>query len=65
MARDRVRVLCLSVTIGLVFVLAWQAFTASRPPGKGLPGPLAVGATAWQMLNARAADAGPDDTSPS
>jgi len=36
--RDRVRVLCLSVAIGLVFVLAWQAFAGSRPPGKGLPG---------------------------
>jgi len=59
--RDRLRVLCLSMAIGLVFVLAWQAFAGSRPPGKGLPGPLAVGATAWQMLAHPFYDHGPND----
>jgi hypothetical protein len=33
MTSDRFRVVCLSLTIGVVFVLAWQAFTASRPAG--------------------------------
>src|SRR5262249_59259977 len=61
MTRDRVRVLSLSVAIGLVFVLAWQAFAGNRPPGKGLPGPLAVGATAWQMLAHPFYDHGPND----
>ena len=61
MTRDRLRVLCLSMAIGLVFVLAWQAFAGSRPPGKGLPGPLAVGATAWQMLAHPFYDHGPND----
>src|SRR5262249_47463465 len=50
MTRDRLRVLCLSVAIGVVFVLAWQAFAGSRPSGKGLPGPLAGGAAAGAML---------------
>src|SRR5262245_63041394 len=61
MTRDRLRVLCLSVAIGVVFVLAWQAFAGSRPAGKGLPGPLAVGATAWQMLAHPFYDHGPND----
>jgi nitrate/nitrite transport system permease protein len=59
--RDRRRVICLSVVIGLLFVLAWQAFAASWPPGRGLPGPLVVGATAWQMLAHPFYDHGPND----
>jgi len=59
--RERLRVVFLSALIGLAFVLAWQAFAGTKPAGKGIPGPLAVGATAWQMLADPFYDNGPND----
>ena len=61
MTRERLRVVFLSALIGLAFVLAWQAFAGTKPAGKGIPGPLAVGATAWQMLADPFYDNGPND----
>jgi nitrate/nitrite transport system permease protein len=61
MTRDRLRVVCLSLLIGLAFVLAWQALAGGKSAGKGIPGPLAVGATAWEMLANPFYNNGPND----
>ncbi|OGL05082.1 MAG: nitrate ABC transporter, permease protein [Candidatus Rokubacteria bacterium RIFCSPLOWO2_02_FULL_71_18] len=61
MRRDRVRVLLISLLLGVLFVAGWQATTARQPKGKGLPGPVAVAATAWEMLRHPFYDNGPND----
>ena len=61
MSHDRTRVIVFSLLIGLVLVLAWQAAVSGKPAGKGLPGPMAVGATAWQMLSNPFYNNGPND----
>jgi nitrate/nitrite transport system permease protein len=61
MTRDRVRVLCVSALLGLGFLLAWQALAGGNPAGKGVPGPLAVASTAWQMLANPFYNNGPND----
>jgi len=59
--RDRLRVAVYSLLLGAVFVAAWQAAVAGGPPGKGLPGPMAVARTAWEMLSDPFYDNGPND----
>jgi nitrate/nitrite transport system permease protein len=61
MMRERLRVFCVSAILGLAFLLAWQALAGSTPAGKGVPGPLAVAATAWHMLSNPFYDNGPND----
>ena len=61
MRTSRLRVVAYSVLLGGLFVLIWQAATATNPPGKGLPGPLAVGQTAWQMVSNPFYNNGPND----
>jgi len=64
MGSDRQRVIVYSLALCLGFLLAWHLLAS--PPGsggksKGLPGPLAVGATAWEMLSNPFYDNGPND----
>jgi nitrate/nitrite transport system permease protein len=58
---DRLRVITYSVLLGVLFLGVWQALTGLTPPGKGLPGPLAVAATAAEMLANPFYNHGPND----
>jgi nitrate/nitrite transport system permease protein len=58
---QRVQVVLYAMLLGLVLLAVWQAAVAGQPPGKGLPGPAAVGATAWEMLSDPFYDNGPND----
>ena len=61
MQRDRLRVIGFSALLGLAFLFLWQALTSVQPAGRGVPGPLAVGATAVQMLAHPFYNNGPND----
>ena len=61
MARDRVRVVLYSLLLGIAFLGLWQAGIAGNPPGKGLPGPLAVARTAAEMIANPFYNNGPND----
>ena len=61
MQRDRLRVIGFSALLGLSFLFLWQALTSVQPAGRGVPGPLAVGATAVQMLAHPFYNHGPND----
>src|SRR5712692_10188191 len=61
MQRDRLRVIGFSALLGLAFLFLWQALTSVQPAGRGVPGPLAVGATAVQMLSHPFYNNGPND----
>ncbi len=61
MQRDRLRVVTYAVLLGIVFLLLWQAAVAGKPTGKGIPGPVAVGKAAWQMLSNPFYNNGPND----
>ena len=61
MKQDRARVVAYSVLIGIVIIALWQAAVTGQPAGKGLPGPVAVGTAAWQMLSNPFYDNGPND----
>ena len=61
MGRDRLRVICYSLLLAVVFLAAWQAAVAGNKPGKGLPGPAAVARTAVDMLANPFYDNGPND----
>jgi nitrate/nitrite transport system permease protein len=61
MGRDRLRVVCYSLLIGLTLVGLWQAVVAGNAPGKGLPGPAAVARTAGEMLANPFYSNGPND----
>ena len=61
MSADRTRVITISLMIGLVLILAWQLAVSGKPAGKGLPGPVAVGTAAWQMLSNPFYNNGPND----
>ncbi len=61
MRRDRVRVLLISLLLGALFLVAWQAAVARQPKGKGLPGPVAVSVAAWEMVRHPFYDNGPND----
>ena len=61
MTRERTRVLVYSLLIGMLILAVWQAAVAGKPAGKGLPGPVAVGSTAWTMLAHPFYDNGPND----
>jgi nitrate/nitrite transport system permease protein len=61
MRADRLRVIAYSLLLGGVFLAVWQALTGLTPPGKGLPGPLAVAATAAEMLANPFYNNGPND----
>ena len=39
MGGDRLRVVCYSMLLGVVFLAGWQASVSGNKPGKGLPGP--------------------------
>jgi nitrate/nitrite transport system permease protein len=60
-SRERLKVVCFSLLLGLVFLMAWQGLAGGTPSGKGVPGPFAVGATAWEMLSNPFYDNGPND----
>lgn len=59
--RDRLKIVCTSVLVGALFVIFWQAAVGGAPPGKGLPGPLAVARAAGGMLAHPFYDNGPND----
>ena len=61
MRRDRVRVIGISILLGLLLLAIWQAAVARNPAGKGLPGPAVVAATAAQMLAHPFYNNGPND----
>src|SRR6266511_3719290 len=61
MGRERTRVICYSVLLGVIFLGIWQASVAGNEPGKGLPGPAAVARTAVDMLSHPFYDNGPND----
>src|SRR5438477_4615549 len=61
MGRERLRVVCYSVLLAVVFLAIWQASVVGNKPGKGLPGPVAVGRTAVEMLSNPFYDNGPND----
>ena len=61
MSRDRARVILISLLLGMIFVALWHAGTIRQPKGKGLPGPAAVAAEAWQMVRHPFYDNGPND----
>ena len=61
MQRERRRVIVYSLLVGAILLGAWQAMVGGAPAGKGLPGPLAVGRTAVEMLSHPFYDNGPND----
>jgi nitrate/nitrite transport system permease protein len=61
MRRARVRVIGVSTLLGLAALLIWQAFAAGQPAGRGIPGPMAVAATAGHMLANPFYNNGPND----
>jgi nitrate/nitrite transport system permease protein len=56
-----VRVIGVSTLLGLAALLIWQAFAAGQPAGRGIPGPMAVAATAGHMLANPFYNNGPND----
>src|SRR4029453_7169248 len=61
MKRDRLRVIGMSVLLGLTLLVVWQALASGQPSGRGLPGPMAVAATAGHMLANPFYNNGPND----
>src|SRR3989449_8798377 len=61
MGRDRARVICYSVLLGVIFLGIGQASVAGNRPGKGVPGPVAVARTAVEMLSNPFYNNGPND----
>jgi nitrate/nitrite transport system permease protein len=61
MKRDRVRVISMSVLLGLTLLVVWQALASGQPAGRGIPGPMAVAATAGHMLANPFYNNGPND----
>jgi nitrate/nitrite transport system permease protein len=61
MKRDRLRVIGMSVLLGLTLLVVWQAFASGQPSGRGIPGPMAVAATAGHMLANPFYNNGPND----
>ncbi len=59
--RERLKIVCTSLLVGALFVIIWQAAVGGTPPGKGLPGPLAVARAAGGMLAHPFYDNGPND----
>ncbi len=59
--RERLKIVCTSLVVGALFVIIWQAAVGGAPPGKGLPGPLAVARAAGGMLAHPFYDHGPND----
>lgn len=59
--RDRLKVVCTSFLVGALFVIIWHAAVGGAPPGKGLPGPLAVARAAGGMLAHPFYNNGPND----
>jgi nitrate/nitrite transport system permease protein len=61
MRRDRLSVIAASTLLGLAALLVWQAFASAQPAGRGIPGPMAVAATAGHMLANPFYNNGPND----
>jgi nitrate/nitrite transport system permease protein len=61
MKRDRLRVIGMSVLLGLTLLVVWQALASGQPSGRGIPGPMAVAATAGHMLANPFYNNGPND----
>jgi nitrate/nitrite transport system permease protein len=61
MQRDRVRVIGMSMLLGLTLLVVWQALASGQPAGRGIPGPMAVAATAGHMLANPFYNNGPND----
>jgi nitrate/nitrite transport system permease protein len=61
MATQRTRVVIYAVLVGVMLLAVWQAAVTGQPPGRGIPGPAAVAATAVEMLANPFYDRGPND----
>src|SRR5713226_7121243 len=61
MSKDRVRVICYSLLLAVIFLGIWQASVAGNKPGKGVPGPLAVAQASYTMLANPFYNNGPND----
>ena len=61
MGRERLRIALYTLLVGAVLLGLWQGLVGGAPPGKGLPGPLAVGRAAAEMLSHPFYDNGPND----
>ena len=61
MKRDRLRVIGMSVLLGVTLLVVWQALASGQPTGRGIPGPMAVAATAGHMLANPFYNNGPND----
>ena len=61
MKRDRLRVIGMSVLLGLTLLVLWQALASGQPAGRGIPGPMAVAETAGHMLANPFYNNGPND----
>jgi nitrate/nitrite transport system permease protein len=61
MARERLRVALYTLLVGVVLLGLWQGLVGRTPPGKGLPGPLAVARAAGEMLANPFYNNGPND----
>jgi nitrate/nitrite transport system permease protein len=61
MARERLRIALYSLLVGAVLLGLWQGLVGNGPPGKGLPGPVAVARAAGEMLANPFYDNGPND----
>src|SRR4030095_9329890 len=61
MKRDRLRVIGMSVLLGLTLLVVWQAFASGQPSGRGIPGPMAVAATAGHLVANPFYQQGPQD----
>jgi nitrate/nitrite transport system permease protein len=63
MGRERQRVVIYSILLCAGFLLFWQLVSSPSVGGKtqGLPGPLAVGKVAWEMVSNPFYDNGPND----
>ena len=61
MKRDRLRVIGMSMLLGLTLLVVWQALASGQPAGRGIPGPMAVAATAGHMLANPFYNNGPND----
>ena len=61
MGRERLRIALYTLLVGAVLLGLWQALVGGAPPGKGLPGPLAVAQVAGEMLANPFYNNGPND----
>src|SRR2546427_3715772 len=61
MGRDRLRVVCYSLVIGVALPGSWRACAAGNAPGQGVAGPAAVARAAGEVLASPVYNNGPND----